>query len=43
MVGVGVLGCEFFKNFVFMGVVCGLKGSFIVIDDDVIEKSNFSR
>ena len=43
LVGAGALGCELLKNLALMGVSCGPKGSLIVTDDDVIEKSNLSR
>lgn len=41
--GVGVIGCELFKNFVLVGLGIRGSGSVIVVDMDYIERFNFSR
>lgn len=42
IVGSGAIGCELLKNFAMIGVGSG-KGSIIITDMDIIEKSNLNR
>jgi ubiquitin-activating enzyme E1 len=41
--GAGAIGCEILKNWALMGLSAGPRGSIVVADMDLIERSNLSR
>jgi ubiquitin-activating enzyme E1 len=43
LVGAGAIGCEILKNWALMGLSAGPRGSIVVTDMDLIERSNLSR
>lgn len=43
MVGCGAIGCEMLKNYALLGVSVSDRGSVIITDNDIIEKSNLNR